>query len=280
METTTNTTGMGSEAISEELPDLGPVIASDEARSAMQAMLDEFASTDGDYHVGSLTDEELVVCTGSVDGAQPLGQWFSGLGDHPQRIARATAYRSLTSREEVLVTTRGEDLDVRVSHRLMALLRLRHAPALLTVQTMTRQGPGSYVLRRCEDAWLREVVTGHGIHTHDLVHLDDDEELFFRGFTFLLDHITASAVSGLHQPGGGAVAPGEVMSFLAKQRHMSQVVLVHPDSESVEAFVICADEAGVMTLGETVGDGVTYRGADLEQILRRWRTWRDGWASR
>ncbi|MGO1166410.1 MAG: hypothetical protein ACTMHL_07315 [Janibacter sp.] len=275
MKTTPFNTGLGREA--EDLPDLGPLLDTDEAREALQAVLEEFEAADGPYHVGSLTDEELVVCTGSLDGAQPTGSWYPELGEHPQRIARTSAYRSLTSREDVLVTMRGEDVDIRVSQRLLALLRLRHGPALLTVQTVTRQGPGWYVLRHFEGMWLREVVTGHGMHSHDLVHLNETEEFFFRGFTFLLDHVTASGVAGLHQPAGSV--PGEVVSFLAKQRHLSQVALVHQDSDVPETFVLCADDSGAITVGDTADGSVTYRGAGPESVLRRYRAWRDGWSS-
>lgn len=261
----------------EDLPDLGRVIASEEAAEAARAVLAEFEQAEGGYHVGSLTDEELVICTGSPEGAQPMGEWYPGLGEHPQRIARATAYRSLTSREEVMVTMREEELDVMVSQRLMGLLRLRHEPALFTAQAMSRQGPAWYVLRRCEGAWLREVVTGHGLHTHDLVRLDDEEELFLRGFTMLLDHNTASGVSGLRQPGGGAAAPGDVVSFLTRQTHVTQVAMVHPGSDAAAAMVLCVDGDGTTTLGTMEGDGVVYAGAEPDTFLREWRAWRDRW---
>ena len=72
------------------------------------------------------------------------------------------------------------------------------------------------------------------------------------------------------------VQPGEVVSFLTTQRHVTQLALVHPPDDAVEALVVCVDETGATTLGVTDGEGVTYRGAAPEAILDRWRTWRDG----
>lgn len=260
----------------DDLPDLRAVIATDEAASAAQALVDEHLATGEPRHVGSLTDEELVVCTGSVDGARPTGRWYDTLGETPRRIAETAALRSLTSREELLLIMRGEEVDVSISDRLTALLRLRASAPLMTAQAMTREGPTWYLLRRCGDAWLREVVSASGLHTHDLVRLGDDEELFLRGFLLLLDHNVASDLTALHQPGGGAPPPGEVVSFLATQRHVTQLALVHPPDDAVEALVVCVDETGATTLGVTDGEGVTYRGAAPEAILDRWRTWRDG----
>lgn len=260
-----------------ELPDLRSLIVSDEAQEAAAALLDAHRDSGGASHVGSLTDEELAVCFGTVDGAQPVGRWYAGLSENSQLVSRVSAYRSLTSREEVLVTMREDGVDVRVSQRLLGLLRLRMNPPVMTAQGMTRQGPAWYVVRRCEDAWLREVVTGHGIHTHDLIALDDDEELFLRGFTALLDRNTPSDVNGLRQPGRGAQTPGDVVSFLTRQRNVTQVLFVDPDVEQPEALVLCVDDSGATTLGRADGDDVVYHGSDPEVFLERWRSWRERW---
>lgn len=272
------TTPTSVEPDADQLPDLRAIITSDDAAEAVQEVLREYSDSPESSHVGSLTDEELVVCTGSLEGAQPSGQWYAGLGEHPQRVARATALRSLTSREEVLVTMHEDGgLSTRVSRRLMALLRLRLEIPLLSAQAMTRQGPAWYVLRRCEDLWLREVVSGQGFHSYDLLRLDDDEELFLRGFMGLLDRNTASSVKHLVQPGGGAPAPGEVVSFLTKQRHVTQLAMVHPGTEQPEAAVVAVDEQGETTLGTAHGEDVVYDGADPESVLERVRSWRAGW---
>lgn len=262
----------------EQLPDLRPIIASDQAAEAVAEVLSEYAESTDTSHLGSLTDEELVVLMGGIEAVEPLGQWYPGLGEHPRRVARTTALRSLTSREEVLVAQTAEgDLNARMSRRLMALLRMRFAPVGLSAQAMTRQGPSWYTLRRCEDLWLREVVTPQGLHAFDLVRVDDDEELFIRGFLGLFDRCTASSVKGLSQPGGGAPAPGEVVAFLAKQRHVSQLALVHPDREHTEAVVVAVDEGGATTLGTTRGDGLVYDGVDPEAVLDRLRSWHASW---
>ncbi|QNF93095.1 hypothetical protein [Janibacter sp. YB324] len=133
----------------DDLPDLRPIIASDDAAQAVHEVLAQYAESADTSHLGSLTDEELVVLMGGIEAVEPVGQWYPGLGEHPQRVSRATALRSLTSREEVIVTQDAEgDLSARVSRRLMALLRMRFEPVGLSAQSMTRQGPSWYVLRR------------------------------------------------------------------------------------------------------------------------------------
>lgn len=263
----------------DDLPDLRPIIASDEAAQAVEEVLAEYAKSSDTSHLGSLTDEELVVLMGGIEAVEPVGQWYPGLGEHPQRVSRATALRSLTSREEVIVTQDAEgDLSARVSRRLMALLRMRFEPVGLSAQSMTRQGPSWYVLRRVGDLWLREVVTAQGFHAFDLVRLDEDEELFFRGILGLLDHTTASSVDGLHQPGGGAPAPGEVMAFLARQRNVTQLALVPPGPDAEpEALVVVVDEQGGTTVGSVEGDGLVYSGAAPQDVLERYRAWRGAW---
>ena len=105
-----------------------------------------------------------------------------------------------------------------------------------------------------------------------------DEELFFRGILGLLDHATASSVDGLRQPGGGAPAPGEVMTFLARQRNVTQLALVPPGEDAEpEACVVAVDEQGGTTVGAVEGDGLVYAGTAPQDVLERSRAWRGAW---
>lgn len=259
----------------EELPDLTPLLDSDDAREAVAAVVGERREAEGTVAMGALSDEELFACLASDAHVQPQGQWFSTLTAKERRTARITALRSLTTREEVFVGAGDDGLEARMSIRLMALLRLRRDPVLLSAQGMTRQGPSWYLLRRHDDVWMREVVSEHGFHSHDLVLLDDNEETFFRAFTSLDDEHHASTVS-LRQHGEAAPSV-ELRRFLEEQRHITQLAMVHPDEEVPEAHVVCVDQSGAMTLAVPEGNDLVYSGGSASTIVDRWRAWRDLW---
>lgn len=257
-----------------EIPDLRAVIGSERAAQAGVKLVGEHAVSGEPMHVGSLTDEELAVCLGSLAAAEPAGRWMVSLGEFPRRVAMIAAFRSLTSREELVVVQEDGGPEFSVSERLMGLLRLRHSPVRVTAQAMTPQGPTWYVLRQCDGAWLREVVSEQGHHTFDLVQLDDMEELFFRLVLQLQEQQVASDVA-LTQPAGPP--EGETVAFLTKQQHVTQVALVHPDQDEPESFVVCHDRSGALTVGDVTAAGVTYAGAAPVEVTARWRAWRERW---
>lgn len=259
----------------EQLPDLTPLLDSDEASEAAAAAADERRGADGTVALGALSDEELFACLASDDLVQPQGQWFATLTEKERRTARIAALRSLTTREEVLVGGADDGLEASMSWRLMALLRLRRDPVLLSAQGMTRQGPSWYLLRRHEDVWMREVVSEHGFHSHDLVLLDEGEEAFFRAFAALRDEHHASTVS-LRQQGAAPPSP-QLRRFLGEQRHITQLTMLHPGEDVPETHVVCVDQSGAMTLAVPEGDDLVYSGGSPATIVDRWRAWRDLW---
>ncbi|HIZ99700.1 MAG TPA: hypothetical protein H9805_14130 [Candidatus Janibacter merdipullorum] len=259
----------------ERLPDLTPVLDTDDAREAVEEALDERRRSEGTVALGALSDEELFACLASVAHVQPQGQWFSTLTERERRTARIAALRSLTTREEVFVAGGADGLEASMSRRLMALLRLRREPVLLSAQGMTRQGPSWYLLRRVDDLWMREVVSEHGFHSHDLVLLDDHEERFFRAFSALSDEHHASSVA-LRQR-GDAPPSAQLRRFLGEQRHITQLAMVHPGEDVPETHVVCVDQSGAMTLAVPEGDDLVYSGGSPATIVDRWHAWRDLW---
>lgn len=135
----------------EDLPDLTPILDSEDAAEALADVVEEHRKASGALALGALSDEELIACLASDDHVQPQGQWFSTLTRAERRAARIAALRSLTTREEVVVGSGDDGLEARMSRRLMALLRLRREPVLLSAQGMTRQGPSWYLLRKHDD---------------------------------------------------------------------------------------------------------------------------------
>lgn len=267
---------LGLDPAHDELPDLRPLLDTDSAQEALTGVLDEFRGSDGPLSIGALSDEELFACLASEAHVQPQGEWFSGLTSAQRRTARTAALRSLTTRGEVMVGS-DEDGDVgaRMSLRLMALLRLRRDPILLSARGMTRQGPSWYLLRRHGDVWMREIVSEHGYHSHDLVRLDDTEEVFFRMFAALGDQQHPSRVSLRHE--GGVPMSMAVRAFLADQRHVTQLAMVHPGQDDPESFVICVDHDEAMTIGVPQGEDLVYSGGAASAVLERWRAWREQW---
>lgn len=261
----------------EALPDLTPIVESDDAAEAVASVVAEHRETGRALAVGALSDEELFAYLASEEQVQPQGQWFSTLSQAERRIARIAALRSLTTREEVVIgSADGDgDLEARMSLRLMALLRLRREPVLLSAQGMTRHGPSWYLLRKHDDVWMREIVSEHGFHSHHLVQLDDQEEVFFRLFTALGDTQHPSTVS-LRQQADVPLSL-ELRRFLEEQRHITQLAMVLPGEEVPESYVICVDHREAMTIGIPDGDDLRYSGDSADSVVERWRVWRDLW---
>lgn len=272
---TTTSTPLGDSG-APTLPDLAPAIASEQAAESAEAMRAEHRDGEEAVHLGSLTDEELVVCLGSDEAAQPLGSWYSRLGEHPARVARTTALRSLTSREEVFVRSdEAGDLGAQVSGRLLGMLRLRHERVLLSAQMMTRQGPAWYLLRQVgEGQWLREMISEHGFHSFDLVRLDEAEQGFLQVIMQMPDDVTPSDVDLVQEPGPPA---GELLSFLTKQRHVTQLALQHPDEDLARGLVVSVDESKHLTVGRQEDRRLRHRGADPEVVWQAWQAWVDAW---
>lgn len=258
-----------------ELIDLTPLLDSDSAEEALAVVLEEYRDTDGGLALGTLSDEELFACLASEDHVQPQGQWFSTLTAAERRTARVAALRSLTTRDEVIVGSGDEGAEARMSRRLMAVLRLRRDPILLSAKAMTRQGPSWYLLRKHDDVWVREVVSGHGFHSHGLVRLDDQEETVFRLFCALGDTQHPSTVFVRHE--GDTPAPPQMRRFLAGQRNVTQLAMMLPGQDDPEAYVICVDEHEALTIGVPEGDDLVYSGGSASTIVDRWRAWRDLW---
>lgn len=269
-----NTSAPNATGAADDIPDLRAVIDSEKAAAAGTRFVDEHTASGEPMHLGSLTDEELAVCLGSLAAAEPAGRWMASLGEFPRRVAMIAAFRSLTSREELVVVQRNDGPEFSVSDRLMGVLRLRNSPVRLTAQAMTPRGSTWYVLRQCDGAWLREVVSEQGHHTFDLVQLDDNEELFFRVVLQLQEQQIASDVV-LTQPTGPP--EGETVAFLAKQQHVTQVALVHPDQDEPESFIVSHDRSGTLTMGDVTAAGVTYAGALPAEVTARWTAWRKRW---
>lgn len=259
----------------DDLPDLTSIVDSPQSVDAVTAVIDEYREADRGLALGALSDEELVACAPVGAEVRPHGTWYASLGDRERRTARATALRSLTTREELYVESGDEGLQARMSLRLMALLRLRREPVVLIAQGMTRQGPSWYQLRRYDDVWLREVVSEHGFHSHDLVPLDEMEEMFFRVFCALGDKPQPSQASFRQSADG--LPSRQLRSFLAEQRHVTQLAMVHPGEDVPESYVVCVDQHNAMTIGVPDGDDLVYSGGSAETVVERWRAWRDLW---
>lgn len=259
----------------DELVDLTPLLDSDSAEEALTAVLDEYRSTDEALALGALSDEELFACLASEVHVQPQGQWFSTLTTAERRTARVAALRSLTTRAEVVVGAGDDGVEAQMSQRLMALLRLRQDPILLSARAMTRQGPSWYLLRKHGDIWLREVVSVHGFHHHDLVRLDEQEEVVFRLFAALGDKQHPSTASLRHE--GDTAASPEMRRFLADQVNVTQLAMMLPGQDEPEAYVICVDQHEAMTIGVPEGDDLVYSGDSASTVVERWRAWRELW---
>lgn len=271
---TSEPTGAG--GTDEDLPDLRPVIASDHAQESMTDLLTQHEEHgEPSLHLGALTDEELVVCLGSAEAAAPLGGWYPGLGAGAQRVARACAMRSLTSREEVLVRAVDEGMGAQVSNRLLGVLRLRQERVLLSAQGMTQRGPSWYLLRRVAPGqWMRELVSEQGFHTFDLVRLDEAEEAFLEVYLQMPGDSTPSDVD-LTQPAGPP--SGDVVSYLSRQRNITQLAFQHPEEDLARGLVVALDDERRLTVGRQSEDGLAHRGASPEEVWQAWREWQAAW---
>lgn len=257
---------------SDELPDLRRIISTDEAAEAASALRAEHAAQDGPLGLGIVTDEELLVCLGSVGDAQPMGSWFPALGEDAQRLAKATAMRGLTSRQEIFITgVEDGELAARISGRLLGILRLRTEPVTMSAQGATRQGSAWYLLRPLgEGQWLRELVSEQGFHTFDIVRLDEEHEGSLQVFVQVPDTATASDVD-LTQATGSP--DGDVVEFLTTQRHLTQLALQFPGEELARGLVVAVDDDRRLTLGRQHEGGIAHRGADPSELWVEYREW-------
>lgn len=266
--TTTPATGPGS---ADELPDLRPIVATDEAAQMAKELRAEHASQDGALGLGVVTDEELLVCLGSVGDAQPMGAWFPALDERSQRLATSVALRSLISRQEVFVTGEDDELAGAMSGRLMGILRLRMEPVTLSAQGVTRGGSAWYLLRPLGDGqWLREIITEQGFHTFDLVRLDEGTEAGLQVFMQVQDTATPSAVDIVQASG----APdGDVAVYLSKQRNLTQLALQYPGEELARGLIVGVDHERRLTLGRQHEGGLAHRGAEPTELWDEYRKW-------
>ena len=73
----TTWTDLRLDAAGDELPDLTPLLDTDAAQEALDAVLEEFRDSDGPISIGALSDEEIFACLASEAHVQPRGEWFS-----------------------------------------------------------------------------------------------------------------------------------------------------------------------------------------------------------
>lgn len=255
----------------DELPDLRPLIATDEAAQVVRDLRAEHASQEGPFALGILTDEELLVCLGSAEEAHPTGSWFPGLSQAARRLATSVALRSLTSREEVFVTEEDGELSGRMSGRLMGLLRMRQEPVTLSAQGVTRGGSAWFLLRPLgEGQWLREIITEQGFHTFDLVRLDDRTEADLQVFMQVQDTATPSDVDIVQTTGS---PDGDVTVYLAAQRNLTQLALQHPGEDLARGLIVGVDHERRLTIGRQRDAGLVHRGAEPAELWEIYRAW-------